>query len=84
MSLLVKNIGTIAGIDESGRTRLAGEEMSRTGTLDNAWLLTDSNRIKEYGTMESLPCVEGHTVIDAKGGWLFPSFCDSHRNSSTR
>ena len=51
MSLLVKNIGTIAGIDESGRTRLAGEEMSRTGTLDNAWLLTDGNRIKEYGTM---------------------------------
>lgn len=78
MSLLVKNIGTIAGIDESGRTRLAGEEMSRTGTLDNAWLLTDGNRIKEYGTMESLPCEEGHTVIDAKGGWLFPSFCDSH------
>ena len=78
MSLLVKTIGTIAGIDESGRTRLAGEEMSRTGTLDNAWLLTDGNRIKEYGTMESLPCEEGHTVIDAKGGWLFPSFCDSH------
>ena len=78
MSLLVKNIGTIAGIDESGRTRLAGEEMSHTGTLDNAWLLTDGNRIKEYGTMESLPCEEGHTVIDAKGGWLFPSFCDSH------
>lgn len=78
MSLLVKNIGTIAGIDESGRTRLAGEEMSRTGTLDNAWLLTDGNRIKEYGTMESQPCEEGHTVIDAKGGWLFPSFCDSH------
>lgn len=78
MSLLVKNIGTIAGIDESSRTRLAGEEMSRTGTLDNAWLLTDGNRIKEYGTMESQPCEEGHTVIDAKGGWLFPSFCDSH------
>lgn len=78
MSLLVKNIGTIAGIDESGRTRLAGEEMSRIGTLDNAWLLTDGNRIKEYGTMESQPCEEGHTVIDAKGGWLFPSFCDSH------
>ncbi|MBR6692288.1 MAG: imidazolonepropionase [Bacteroidaceae bacterium] len=78
MSLLVKNIGTIAGIDESGRTRLAGEEMSRTGTLDNAWLLTDGNRIKDYGTKESQPCEEGHTVIDAKGGWLFPSFCDSH------
>jgi imidazolonepropionase len=28
--------------------------------------------------MDTLPQEEGHEVIDAKGGWLFPSFCDSH------
>ena len=78
MSLLVKNIGCIVGIDESGRTRVAGKEMAGIGTLENAWLLTDGERIGGYGTMDTLPQEEGHEVIDAKRGWLFPSFCDSH------
>ena len=78
MSLLVKNIGSIVGIDNSRRTRVAGEDMSNIGMLENAWLLTEGERICDYGTMESMPNEEGHEVIDAKGGWLFPSFCDSH------
>ena len=78
MSLLVKNIGYIVGIDDSRRTRVAGEDMSNIGMLENAWLLTEGERICDYGTMESMPNGEGHEVIDAKGGWLFPSFCDSH------
>ena len=78
MSLLVKNIGCIVGTDESGRTRAAGEEMNNIGMLENAWLLTDNEHICDYGTMDALPHEEGHEVIDAKGGWLFPSFCDSH------
>ena len=78
MSLLVKNIGCIVGIDESGRTRVAGKEMADIGMLKNAWLLTDGERIGCYGTMDALPHEEGHEVINAKGGWLFPSFCDSH------
>ncbi len=78
MSLLVKNIGYIVGIDDSRRTRVAGEDMSNIGMLENAWLLTEGERICDYGTMESIPNGEGHEVIDAKGGWLFPSFCDSH------
>ena len=78
MSLLVKNIGCIVGIDDSRRTRVAGEDMSNIGMLENAWLLTEGERICDYGTMESMPNEEGHEVIDAKGGWLFPSFCDSH------
>lgn len=78
MSLLVKNIGYIVGIDDSRRTRVAGEDMSNIGMLENAWLLTEGERICDYGTMESIPNEEGHEVIDAKGGWLFPSFCDSH------
>lgn len=78
MNLLVKNIGTIAGIDESGRTRIEGKEMNDIAILGNAWLLTYGTRIKDYGTMDSVPSTSGCEVIDAKGGWLFPSFCDSH------
>ena len=78
MNLLVKNIGTIAGIDESGRTRVSGKAMDDVAMLENAWLLTDGVRIKDYGTMDTLPAEEQCEAIDAQGGWLFPSFCDSH------
>lgn len=78
MSLLVKNIGTIVGIDESRRTRVAGKAMSEIATIDNAWLLTDGTRIKDYGSMSELPQPPDCETIDAEGGWLFPSFCDSH------
>ena len=76
--MLVKNIGTIVGIDESGRTRVSGKAMGEITMLENAWLLTDGTRIKDYGTMDSVPAEGGHEVIDARSGWLFPSFCDSH------
>ena len=78
MNLLVKNIGTIVGIDESGRTRVSGKAMGEITMLENAWLLTDGTRIKDYGTMDSVPAEGGYEVIDARNGWLFPSFCDSH------
>ena len=76
--MLVKNIGTIVGIDESGRTRVSGKAMGEITMLENAWLLTDGTRIKDYGTMDSVPAEGKYEVIDARSGWLFPSFCDSH------
>ena len=78
MNLLVKNIGTLVGIDESGRVKVEGKAMADIATLDNAWLLTDGERIKDYGTMDSVPSIEDCEILDAEGGWLFPSFCDSH------
>ena len=67
----------LVGIDESGRERVEGRDMAEIGMLADAWLLTDGDRIKEYGTMDKLPDIECET-LDAEGGWLFPSFCDSH------
>ena len=78
MNLLIKNIGTIVGIDESGRTRVSGKAMGKIAMLENAWLLTDGTHIKDYGTMDTMPDTDGNEVVDAQGGWLFPSFCDSH------
>ena len=78
MRLLVKNIGTLVGIDESGRLRVCGSDMANIATLEGAWLLAEEGRICDYGTMDNLPSEEGCEVLDAEGGWLFPSFCDSH------
>ena len=78
MNLLIKNIGTLVGIDESGRTRVAGKEMDVLTSIENAWLTTNGERIGNYGTMDNIPNAEGYEVVDAQCGWLFPSFCDSH------
>ena len=78
MNLLVKNIGKIVGIDESGRVSVAGKDMGDVAMLENAWLRTDGERICDYGTMDKFTPADGCEVIDAEDGWLFPSFCDSH------
>lgn len=78
MKSLIKNIGQIAGIVEEGILRKEGAAMSETGTLDNAWLLIDNERIADFGPMDALPSEEGCGVIDAEGGMVLPAFCDSH------
>ena len=78
MKTLIKDIGQIAGIVEEGILRKEGAAMSETGTLGNAWLLIDNERIADFGPMDALPSDEGCGVIDADGGMVLPAFCDSH------
>ena len=132
MKLLVKNIGTIVGIDPARRERAAGADMERFERLDDAWITADEGRITGYGPMSELSAADGGrgtacgpknefsagdggrssaggpkngrpvsdgggstaggpdngrpaadaptdcTIVDAEGGMLFPSFCDSH------
>lgn len=78
MKLLIKNIGTIVGIDSRHRARIAGEEMDRLERLDDAFLVAEDGRIAAFGKMEDLHDEPFDEVLDAEGGTLFPSFCDSH------
>ena len=78
MRTLVKNIGKLVGIQLSGRQRLCGAEMNRLETLDNAWLLAEDGRIAAFGRMDACGSGAAARVVDAEGGMLFPSFCDSH------
>lgn len=78
MRLLIKNIGTIVGIDTEHRERIAGRAMDQLGRIDNAYLLVEDGRIASFGPMEELPSLDADEVLDAEGGTLFPSFCDSH------
>ena len=78
MRTLVDNIGCIFGIERQGRLRLCGEDMGRMETLEDAWLLIEDGRISAFGRRaEGVPENAGR-IIDAAGGTLFPSFCDSH------
>lgn len=78
MKLLVKNIGSIVGIDTDRRERIAGEAMDQLQRLDDAYLVAEEGRIAAFGPMSELKSVQADEVVDAQGGTLFPSFCDSH------
>ena len=78
MRLLVKNIGTIVGIDTARRERIAGADLDSMQSVDNAWLTAEDGVITAFGSMDSCPEAEGFDVLDAGGGVLFPSYCDSH------
>jgi len=73
----IKNIRKISGILPQGVLRKQGAEMNETGTLRDAWLLIEDGRIAAYGGMRDMPaCADSY--IDAEGGMVLPSFCDSH------
>ena len=80
MRLIVTNIGTLVGADSRRRERVEGAEMNRLETIGNAWLLAEDGRIAAFGTMDGLPAegLRADSEVDARGGMLFPSFCDSH------
>ncbi|MBQ5620138.1 MAG: imidazolonepropionase [Alistipes sp.] len=78
MTLLIKNIDSIVGIDTAHRERIAGAAMDSLERLDNAYLVATEGRIADFGSMSELPQIEADEVLDAEGGMLFPSFCDSH------
>ena len=75
--MLIKNIGKLVGVRDDEKLFLAGQEMAELQTIDNAWMLVDDGRIEVFGKMDSMPSIEGE-VVDAEGGYVFPSFCDSH------
>jgi imidazolonepropionase len=82
--ILLKNIKSLVGIDESGKPFKAGKDMAHVECIDNAWLLTDGDNIKDYGTMDTLETNENvlsadvSIELDVHGKHVFPSFCDSH------
>lgn len=79
MRLLVKNIAKIVGVDDNRRARAFGKNMDYVQMLDDAWLVAEDGRIADYGVMANMPSEQAFDrVVDAEGGMLFPSFCDSH------
>lgn len=79
--LLIKNIGMLVGCYSASPMLKCGQEMNAVGQLPDAWVLVDEGKVKIYGSMSdpnrpSEDCCR--QVVDACGGWLMPTFCDSH------
>ena len=54
--------------------------MGIVNTIDNAWLLVEDGRFAAFGTVaDGMPPLDDTVeVIDAEGGMVLPSWCDSH------
>lgn len=54
--------------------------MATFNTIDNAWLLVENGRFAQFGsTADPMPPLDDiDQTIDAEGGMVMPSWCDSH------
>lgn len=78
MSILIKNIKGLVQVREKSPKWVAGDAMGELPVIENAYLLTDGDLIKDFGSMEDCPNVSDAEVIDASGRFVFPGFVDSH------
>lgn len=80
MRVLIENIGILAGIDSHGKQRLCGKEMQSLCILNDAWLLVENGRFAAWGTRSEMPAegIAADEHVDAEGGAVLPSWCDSH------
>lgn len=76
---LIENIAKLVQV-ESGTPRkwVAGKAMGAVECIDNAYLLMEDGKITDFGSMDNAPRAGAAVRIDAKGGMVLPSFCDSH------
>lgn len=77
MKTCIKNINELVGIVPQNILRKQGVEMSDTGTMSDAFLLIDNDKIATFGKMSDMPN-DADTYLDAGNGFVIPSFCDSH------
>ena len=76
---IITNIGELVGIVPEGVLRKLGTEMDEVGSLKDAYLTIEGERISGFGNMSDCPASGPQDeVIDAEGGMVMPTFCDSH------
>ena len=84
MAYLIKNIKKLVQVETKPVLLRAGKDMQTVKCIDNAFLLTDGDKIVGFGKMSKLTdevlgqCKHKVQEIDATGRMVFPSFCDSH------
>ena len=80
MKTLIKNIKKLVQVEEQPKLKVAGTNMAKIETLDNAYLLINNELIEDFGSMSNCPDEKeaAQNIIDATGKMVFPSFVDSH------
>lgn len=64
--------------DNHRQLRIGGKDMDNLSFIDQAWLLTENDRILDFGRMATIPDQQADETLSADGCLLLPAWCDSH------
>ena len=77
-STLIHSIGTLLLATPQTPALARGEQLAQLPQQTDAYVLLEGDQITAYGRMEDCPTHPVDQRIDAKGGLVFPAWCDSH------
>ena len=81
MKTVIKNISELIQTETTSRKWVAGKDMSHISTIKDAFIEVEEGIITSFGSMEDWNGIEdwnNTVIIDAEGGMVFPTYCDSH------
>src|SRR5665811_621128 len=82
--LLITNIKGLIQVEDVPKLKVCGREMSEINTISDAFLYIADGLISDYGRMIDIPKSRilinypNVDIINVRGKYVFPSFCDSH------
>lgn len=79
MATLLTDIGCLVNVREQNEL-LRGEHLAKLPSITNAYLIIEDDVISDYGEMKNLPYNSSgfNQHYNINGGYVFPSWCDSH------
>ena len=81
MKIIIKNIAELIQTEKNPKKWVAGTAMQKIDTIKDAFLEIEHGIILNFGSMKDWPGIDNWTnteIIDANGGMIFPTYCDSH------
>ena len=81
MKTVIKNISELIQTEEKPKKWVLGKQMSNINTIKDAFIEISDGKITKFGSMQNWSGIEDWNnteIIDADGGMVFPSYCDSH------
>lgn len=81
MKTVIKNISELVQVEETPRKWVAGADMAQLQTIQDAFVEMENGIITAFGSMDEWTGIDDWNnteIIDADGGMVFPSYCDSH------
>lgn len=78
MRVLFKNIKQLLQIRDPEVKKVAGRNMGELPVIENSFLITENDRIADFGPMDEIPGLSADLEVNASGKMLLPTWCDSH------
>lgn len=81
MKTVIKNIAELIQVEEKPKKWVAGLNMQKINTIKDAFIEINDGKIIGFGSMNKWNGIQNWNnteVIDANGGMVFPTYCDSH------